>query len=430
VSAPPGDARFLLPDSTDDAQAVLAGGATPPEGYAAETYVIFGSRQRPLLLVPRDRSNVLSYALWAWSTPTTRLRELRSRIVARVPRLALRLARWPELTVTMRDPGPPYLVAGALRQLGVATPVDWLLVCSQSDDLGRAAFLLFPRAESRPRWIVKFVRVPGYTDPIDRDERSLAAVAALGGAAAAHAPRFEGRFEVDGLTASIETAAVGRRLSSVLRSAGSRAAKRSVVEAVAEWIVRFGVETRHADVAPELERLRSDVLPAWPDAPHDLLGGLAGLPAVLQHNDLGTWNLVVDGDSGFTALDWESANPAGLPLWDLWYFLADALLLLDGDVGDPRTAFGRLFRGDAQGSADLFRWTRAAVDALAIPPEAVGKLATLCWLHHGLSHVAREAAVDRHAPDGGTKTPAAASYARAWLADGALGTAWRSWADR
>ena len=102
---------------------------------------------------------------------------------------------------------------------------------------------------------------------------------------------------------------------------------------------------------------------------------LASLPAVLQHNDLGTWNIVSDGGADFTAVDWESANPSGLPLWDLWYFLADALRLLDGEEAADSGAFARLFRGEAPASPELFRWTRTAVEALAIPAQVVGKLA-------------------------------------------------------
>jgi Phosphotransferase enzyme family len=418
-------ARLRAAD-TQDAAAIILEGDESVDGYVSRRYVVFGSREQPILLVPRDSENVLTYALSTWSSPQTRVGRLRSSAAARLPRLATRLAGWPEVTVATRNGGVPYVVAAALEQLSHAEPVDWFLVCGQSDDLGRVAFVLFPHGADRPRWIVKFARVPGYSEPFDREERAFAAVAAAGGAAATHAPRFEGRFEVDGLAASIESAAVGRRLSSLLRSTGSRSAKLRIVQAVAEWIVTLGTETRRTEVGPELDRLRDEVLPAWPDAPSDLLAGLAEVPLVLQHNDLGIWNLVGDA-SGFTAVDWEDANPAGLPLWDLWYFLADALCLLDRG-GDSPEAFTRLFRGDAPGSAELFRWTRTAVEALAVPPETVGRLATLCWLHHGLSHVARGDAIDRYAPGGGTSTPVAAAYARAWLADPALGSTWSRWA--
>jgi hypothetical protein len=412
-----------------DAAAIILEGKGAVTGYETRRYLVFGSRDRPILLVPRDRKNVLAYALSTWSSPRTRARRLRSFLAGRSPRLATRVAGWAEVTVATRDPRPPYVVGAALEHLRHDAPVDWFLICGQSDDLGRVAFVLFPRAAARPRWIVKFARVPGYTEPFDRDERALAAVAAAGGAAAAHAPRLEGRFEVDGLAASVESAAAGRRLSALLHSAGSRSARMRIVRPVADWIVAFGGETRRPGADPELTRLRDEVLPAWPDAPAELLSGLAGLPLVLQHNDLGTWNLVGDGKSEFTAVDWESASPAGLPLWDLWYFLADALRLVDGFEGDPLGSFTRLFRGDAPASAELFRWTRAAVETLAVPPEAVGRLATLCWLHHGLSHVARGAAVDQHAPGGEAGVPAAADYARAWLADPALGSTWRGWLD-
>ena len=383
-----GSADLLVAETavveSEGALSVIVEGATSVPGYTNRRYVVFGSRDRPVLLVPRDRGNVTSYALSAWSGPRTRSRALRSRLIRRLPGPALRLAHWPEVTVATRDPSPPYVVAAALEQLRLESPVDWLLICGQSDELGRAAFLLFPESESRPRWIVKFMRVPSYPDPIDRDEQALATVAAAGGAAAAHAPRFLGRFEVNGLAASIESAAPGRRLSAVLSSYGSRAQKRALVDAVAEWIVRIGVETRH------------------PGAP--AVDGIDDLPAVLQHNDLGAWNIISDGGSDFTAVDWESANPSGLPLWDLWYFLADALRLLDGDDADDGSYFVRLFRGEAAASPQLFRWTRAAVASHGIPTEAVGKIATLCWLHHGLSHEARDAAVDRFARGGGTRS--------------------------
>jgi hypothetical protein len=419
----------LSAGETEGVPSVIIEGEAALNGYTSRRYVVFGSRDSPVLLVPRDRGNVMSYALSAWSSPRTGARALRRRLVLVVPRLAVRLARWPQVTIATHDTGPPYVVAAALQQLGVETPVDWLLICGQSDDLGRAAFIVFPQSASRPRWIVKFVRVPGYPDPIERDERALALVAAAGGVTAAHAPRFLGRLDVSGLAASIETAAAGRRLSAILTAAGSRAAKMRAVDAIANWIVRVGLETRHDGAAGEVERLRKEVLASWPIASEELLSDLAGLPAVLQHNDLGTWNIVSDGGADFTAVDWESANPSGLPLWDLWYFLADALRLLDGEEAADSGAFARLFRGEAAASPELFRWTRIAVEALAIPAQVVGKLATLCWLHHGLSHEARSAALDRAARGGETMKTAATSYPHVWLSDPALGSGWRSWVD-
>ena len=146
---------------------------------------------------------------------------------------------------------------------------------------------------------------------------------------------------------------------------------------------------------------------------------------MLQHNDLGSWNVISDGQ-GFMAIDWESARPAGLPLWDLCYFLADALPRLEGpadrDTYLDRTL--RLFGGHSQYSALLFRWVRAAVTALAIPPVAVGPVVTLCWLHHGLSADARARALG-----GSAAAPLGhlAVLGSHWLADPGLGPSWSAW---
>ena len=44
-------------------------------------------------------------------------------------------------------------------------------------------------------------------------------------------------------------------------------------------------------------------------------------PAVFQHGDPGTWNLLVTGEDKVAFLDWENATQHGVPIWDLLYFL-------------------------------------------------------------------------------------------------------------
>jgi hypothetical protein len=177
-----------------------------------------------------------------------------------------------------------------------------------------------------------------------------------------------------------------------------------------------------------LEGLQRDVLPAWPQAPRDLVERLPPLPAVLEHSDVGTWNVVV-GPEGFGVLDWESAREHSLPLWDLWYFLADALAHLDGcEAREAREDhFARLFAGRAPASGLLFAHTRSAVQRLAIPPDAVGPLATLCFLAKGAAHRTRTEALARAAPHAASAEPLWAPLARRWLSDPALGLGWSAW---
>lgn len=44
-------------------------------------------------------------------------------------------------------------------------------------------------------------------------------------------------------------------------------------------------------------------------------------PAVFQHGDPGTWNLLVTEKNQVAFLDWENALEHGIPLWDLLYFI-------------------------------------------------------------------------------------------------------------
>jgi hypothetical protein len=132
--------------------------------------------------------------------------------------------------------------------------------------------------------------------------------------------------------------------------------------------------------------------------------------------------------SSFTVLDWESSRAEGLPLWDLWYFLGDVLPILDGEAEDRVAAFRRLFRGEAPSSPLLFEWTRRAVSAFGIAPDQVGRLATLCWLHHGLSHLPRGDSLGRYSQEPRRQWPPE-HFPRVWLEDPALGPGWDRWRD-
>jgi hypothetical protein len=387
------------------------------------------SRRDPALLLPLDERGPTAYAIDAWSLADTHWKQAR-RAVARVvvPR------GWPGLpqvvTYAARVSAPPYLVAAA-NEYGVPRDAEWVLTLGKGDDLSRNAFHLFPRESPVPSWVLKFVRVPGYREPFDRDERGLAA-ARVADIVAARAPRLLARFRADGLEASLETAAVGRRLREILIEPGDRKRKARLVEAMTAWIddVARATHRPSGEVNEDLERLRVDVLPRYASfgVEVELTQRVAALPGVLQHNDLGSWNVVVDGDD-FVVLDWESAKEVGLPLWDTVYFLADALALLDGAIdGSTRHDHTiQLFRGDLAASALLFRFMGRSVDALGIPPEAVGPLVALCWMHHAQSPVKRAAQLAQHADARPVWTHGTEHTAAAWLSDPALGTEWPAW---
>ena len=408
-------------------------GRVPPgllrrTGRAGVPLLVRPGAAGPETIVPVDPPGALRYYLSRMSSPPALAGRLRNRgfaALSRTPVPVERLLPGSALATVLAEDARPLLVPALVRAahaLGVPSEAQWVLALGRGDDLQRAVFHLL--LGGRRRWVVKFARVPGAADSFTRDEEGLALVGSAGGTTAAHAPTHLGRLHVAGHVGSVESAAPGRPLLELLGSAPL-----PLVERIAAWVLQMGTATAApaAALQPERQRLEREVLPAWRPlgVPDDLVAALPDLPAVLQHNDLGTWNVMTDGHA-FMAVDWESARSAGMPLWDLCYFLADALPRAEGPA-DPGTYLARtlsLFAGRSPHSPVLFGWVRAAVEALQIPPAAVGPLVTLCWLHHGLSAELRGRAL---AASAAAPLGHLALLGRHWLADPALGSSWSAW---
>ena len=387
-------------------------------GYTATRFLPLPTVEAPDLLLPLEGDAPVRYALTTWRPAETRPKQVRNRALAALARFAPDPR--PLQALGLREPGPPETLAAAAR-FGVPADAGWFLTLGQGDALTRAVFHVFRPGRRNPEWIVKTARVPGYEEPFVKDQAGLALAEAAGGRVLRHAPRLLGRFDVHGREASLETAAVGERLSTLL--ARDRARGRAAYADITAWVTDVGRETAKSDaLGDELSRIGKEVLPRW-DAPESVLGGLDALPAVLQHNDLGSWNLVWEAPGTFTVLDWESAA-VGLPVWDLLYFAVDALALVDGArAADERAEHAiKLLRGELPASRTLFDSIGRYVAALELPADKVGPLATLCWLHHGLSHVKRGERLGADA-----QIPPAERIAPVWMQDPLLGPGWNRW---
>ena len=420
--------------ATGAAMVLLEGRAGPgalrDAGYRVRRFLPLPDVAAPDLLLPLTRSAPAEYALQRWRPAASGVKRARNQTVAALMRLGALPAVRPLQVAGIRSDGPPFLVEAA-GSMGVPPDSSWFMTLGQGDALTRAVFHLFRRGSSEPEWILKFARVRGHHEPFRRDELGLSLAQAAGESVARRVPRLLGRSECDGLPFSVETAAVGERLSTLLRRPGGHREKVAAIERVAEWLIDVARSTtRPTDrLGPELARLE-DVVARWTSsgAAADLVQRLPALQGTLQHNDLGSWNIVVGGEA-FTAVDWESARETGLPLWDILYFLVDALPLLEGaDTAEERADRAlALLRGELQSCPLLFAWIQRAVAATHVPPDAVGAIATLCWLHHGLSHVDRGQAARRVQPDDFVAVPPVERIAPVWLSDPALGPGWDRW---
>jgi hypothetical protein len=396
-------------------------------GYARRRYVVRPSLDDPSLVIAEEHPRAAGYALLRATGSASGWKRCRNAAAASLLRRGIVPAKLLVVHLGFRQPGPPLIVrAGA--EVGIPPDAGWYLTLGRGDQLSRNAFHLFAPDASSPSWVLKFVRLRGYRDPFDRDERGLAH-AAESPIAAARAPRLLGRFEIGGIPASVETSAHGEPLKRLLER--SPRASLAHVERIADWIVELARSTRAAPetLADERLRLVREVVPRWSTlgAEASLVELLPPIAPVLQHNDLGSWNIFVS-DGSFTVVDWESARRHGLPLWDLAYFLTDALATVE-DIGPGgwESFVEELYGGRLRHSGLLFAWIRRAVEATEIPPGAVGPILTLGWMHHGLSHVARGDALSRTGALGYPSPPPLGKLARVWLRAPTLGPTWSRW---
>lgn len=120
------------------------------------------------------------------------------------------------------------------------------------------------------------------------------------------------------------------------------------------------------------------------------------LPLVFQHGDPGAWNILVTADGRAALLDWEAAEPQGMPLWDLFYFwrsyavraarrkgvrhaLRGVATKLLGPSAFGPSAFGPCL---ARSIADYCR-------RVGMSPNLAEPLFHTCWMHRALKEATR-----------------------------------------
>ena len=208
-------------------------------GYGVRTLLPIPSIDQARHLVRPDHRQAAVYAVEHWSVATTAKRRARNALAKALLSRGRLPGAVPAIAVGVRREAPPFLLSAAAEH-GVPSDAGWFMTLGGFDVLSRSVFQLFAAGSSTPTWVVKFTRVPGHAEPFDRDERGLRLVQGAGGIVPAHVPRILGRFEAESLQASVETAAVGYRLTDFMLRAVPREEKVRVIEAVAGWILELG----------------------------------------------------------------------------------------------------------------------------------------------------------------------------------------------
>jgi hypothetical protein len=398
-------------------------------GYCGAHLLTLPSPSAPRLVVPITSRAALSGALSAVGRRPVSAATVRRTL----GRIILPLGWAPGqavVTIAAREGAPrPWLIGQLARATAVTRLDDWYLWLGEGDPLQRAVLHLVAPGGG---WALKFSRVLGNTTTFHHEELASRAAMRLPEPLARHVPRPIAQGTDVGLPFAVETRFAGRSLTEILQSSWSVRRRLRYVERVAWWLRDVAVATKTEPAALTVERARLARLAAPTSinarAIADAVSAVEQVPGVLVHNDPGTWNVVVDRRGYFGVVDWESSRPTGMPLWDLTYFLADALTLVELRRFSERTAaILKLFRGESAHSALLFKQVRGAVSDLGIEPQAVGPLVTLGWLHHALSPEQRRKRLRNAGADEDTDRGVLSVLSKPWLADPALGFGWRSW---
>jgi hypothetical protein len=313
-------------------------------------------------------------------------------------RLALRAARalpggesllvraLPSVGIVARHSGAKPMADWVAGVRGETRPVAHAVVAtSWRGPAGATVMRCFAPGESEPWGVAKIG--PGNA----AETRALEQLGEGARAAGARIPRLLASGRLGDRLVLVETVVGGRPAARALMRSPGRFAELS--GAIAEWLERWNGHTREMSRADRvldaqlLDQAGELALPgaykSWLSERWRALGGNEP-PLVARHNDLTMWNVLVDGRGTIGVLDWAEADPAGLPLTDFFYAIADAAAAC-GRYRDRLEAVRACFVPGGQ-RADLVAPLRERLrTSLGLSPEAAELCFHACWLHHAVN---------------------------------------------
>jgi aminoglycoside phosphotransferase len=340
------------------------------------------------------------------------------------------------VSIVARRTGPPtnlaaeYLTLGRdelqLRRRGIGEHPALVLVTPRFKASGHVIYLALAEGTSTPALALKVPRLPGTQASLDREARRLGTIQAARPGGFDSIPAVVAYEEYRGHRVLVQSALQGTPMD---RRAVRRDSHRCC-GATLSWLVEVHCATRTAAesdwharlIALPLERLAHVLGPdPWRRALVDSTRaaadslGHAAPSLVFEHGDLSHPNLLVTPAGRLGVLDWETANPAGLPACDLFFFLAyiASARRRRWSTATELAAFDEAFFGPSAWTRPYVRDYAAALD---LPPSTLVPLFLLTWPRYLASLVERL----HHDVDGG-----AASRLGDWLGASRVFSLWR-----
>jgi SAM-dependent methyltransferase len=297
---------------------------------------------------------------------------------------------------------PAYIRAIASEARVAIEGLRWAFAAPGAYSSQKALFFLFDDRATEPRCVVKITRDGRHNPRLENEWQALGLLQerGIGDERTRPSPLFFGHHA--GLAIVGETAVVGRPFLERTQASHGCPNARQVVQ----WLLDLGVSTAHPASDPSLVVGRLRALLARfedlyrPDGETTALleAQLAMLAAnaddvrlVFQHGDPGPWNVVVtaDGEPGF--LDWEAADPDGMPLWDLFHFLRSFGLAVSQKAGtrDPNESFADQVLATSGLNRLLVETARRFCHETGFSTRLVEPLFYLCWVHRAVKEASR-----------------------------------------
>jgi len=295
-----------------------------------------------------------------------------------------------------------------LRDLARAAGIDldgyrWGMAAPGLYLSNKVLFLFFDPATGTPAYVVKATRDRAMNDRLTNEWAALRELWDRGLATETSAPRPAFVGTPGGLAVLGVSGVAGTGFVDVAPGDVASAPARAAVD----WITELGASTavpvaggpaeaagHLADLSARFSKIYS-LSDAHQAALQEKIDGMARvaapMPTVFQHGDPGAWNLLVTPAGGVAFLDWESAEPAGLPLWDLFHMMRSFATLAARTAGEKDTlaAFTDHLLSDSASNTFLVESTTRYCERVGVAAELVEPLFYGCWMHRALKESTR-----------------------------------------
>jgi hypothetical protein len=269
-----------------------------------------------------------------------------------------------------------------------------LLLTGGHRSINKAVGLPFARGEGEPVAVVKFARVVAADEALAREAATLRLVE-RDRPGATRVPRLLAEGRRVGRYALAESAIHGEPLIAALTPANHE----QLATRVGDWLVDLagGGESRPREdwwprlIGKPLEQFEHNFgAVIATDSLVELrrqLEQIGMLPEACEHRDCSPWNIVLDASGAPGLLDWESAEPHGLPGLDLAYFLTNCAFVLDDalETGRTRESYAGQLDPNSPHGAIAARCAARYCARVGVSIEDYDRLRLLCWVIHSAS---------------------------------------------